>query len=142
MPRKPSRKQATENQYMEDEIVRAYQLYTRYELTVIAALWCGGDYEVSSRETRGALPIALTVAALLAANHPLLCRPADGQVMYSALGCAVECLAVMIEGRPISIPTTSPKPPEVVHSPCVQPGYKSELYTGSAVKSGEGGSAR
>lgn len=142
MPRKSSQKQASENQYMEDEIVRAYQLYTRYELTVIAALWCGGDYEVSSRETRGALPIALTVAALLAVNHPLLCRPADGQVMYSALGCAVECLAVMIEGRPIPIPTIPPKPPEVVHSPCVQPVYNEKLYTGAAAKSGEGGSAR
>lgn len=140
MPRKPSQKQASENQYMEDEIVRAYQLYTRYELTVIAALWCGGDYEITHRESRGALPIALTVAALLAVNHPLLCRPADGQVMYSGMGCADQCLSVMLEGRPIAIPTIPP-PEKVVHTPCVQPGYKSELYTGARADGGGGGSA-
>ena len=142
MPRKPSQQMSQEEKYLEDEIVRAYQLYTRYEMIVIAALWCGGDYEVVRRETRGALPIALTVAALLAVNHSLLCRPADGQVMYSSVGCAVECLTVQLEGRPIAIPTIPPKPAEVVHTPCVQPGYKSELYTGAAVETPEKPAAR
>jgi len=135
MPRKPSPNQASDDELMTNEITRAYELYTLYELTVIAALWCGGDYEVVHRENRGMRPIALTVAALLTVKHPLLRRP-NGDIIFSALGCAVECMMVQIEARPIAIPTIPPKPPEVVPTPCVQPGYNVELYPGTRPRGG------
>lgn len=135
MPRKLSKRKAEEQDTLEDQIIEAYRRYTREELNVIAALWCGGDYAISSRECekRGVLPIALTIAALLSVDHPLLCRE-NGDVVYSAMGCVEQCLDVMLTGKQIVIPLI-----KVVHTPmcttCVHPVDNSKLYT-SAERTG------
>ena len=136
MPRKVTKRQVSENAYLEEQIILAYQHFTMEELNVIASLWCGGDYEISSRQDRGVLPIAVTIAALISVDHPLLCRD-NGDVVFSAMGCAEQCLLVMLERREIPVPLIR----KVVHTPlcttCVQPVDNSKLYTGGELKLAE-----
>lgn len=90
--------------FIEDQIAKVYQHFTNAELETIAREWCGGNFQAHHRKPEsGCLPIAVIVAALIATDHPLICRP-DGSVMYSLLGCAVVCMSVIVDGLPIAPP--------------------------------------
>jgi hypothetical protein len=104
MPRKSRQNGTSNNEQMEDDIIKAYQCFSRAELEVIALEWCGGRYETSHRfPERGCLPVAITIAALIAVDHPALCGP-NGDVLFSPIGCAVEVLSIMLEQRKIPLP--------------------------------------
>jgi hypothetical protein len=104
MPKRNRNNGNSNNEQMESDIVKVYQSFSRAELEVIAMEWCGGDYETSHRfPERGCLPIAVTIAALIAVDHPLLCDDIGG-VIYSPMGCAIEVLNVILENRKIPQP--------------------------------------
>ena len=108
-PRKPTIKE------LDDAIIECYirpegkqnagqEVTTIEERKTIAARWSSGDYEYhrSIAAEREVLPIALLIASLIEAEHPIIMSSAG--LMYNSLKCSVILLQIMYRQQPVSEP--------------------------------------
>lgn len=113
MPRKDRKTDASNNEIMQAYVLQVYEKFSIDELKAIAYKWCSGDYYANHCfPERACKPIAVTIAALLTVDHPLLCRP-DGQVFRTMMDCATLILGVMLDQTPVEVPLIYI--PQVVH---------------------------
>lgn len=102
MPRIPNPDETT---LLEDQVITAFTKTTPEERTYIAESWVI-NYKIDLTDISkrsGLPPIAIKIASLIDADHPLLVSPGRG-VMYSAMGCAIIIIGIQITEFPLNSP--------------------------------------